>query len=120
MGIATYEYRMHRYQHLISGKTDQELLEVEFDLLMHVLPSGTIFRGAAKLAITDLSTPYRLSFEHPMFDDEHPNAIVKIETDYVRTCWVDTSEPEGSRLKQYNLFLGIRYLDKEGRNRFPL
>jgi hypothetical protein len=92
---------------VVSEALIQNKIAEEVDFLLRLLPKGTIFVSQERLAIVSLSIPFVLTFEHPMFEDG-----TEIQTDYVRTAWIDPSVPD--HLFQGNLFLGIRYIRPDG------
>lgn len=116
MGNLKYEYRISLAITMIDGINleKDDPIQKEIDFLLSILPEGTMFCGAKKRGIEGSALVWDLNFEHPLFEDG-----TKIETEYVRVCWVDTTLPEGRQLRQKNLFIGIRYYNPDGTERWP-
>lgn len=86
---------------MLSKEDPKEMLQKQIDQYLAVLPEGTVVREITACAITDLSVPYEVKFYNPLMQQ-----VKSVDLDYVRSVAV-----VDEKLKQFNLFLGIRYFD---------
>lgn len=98
-----------RVSHIMSLQDQRpnprQLLQREIDIYLAILPKGTIVREVVECAITDLSFPYEVKFYNPLLKN-----VKRVDLSYVRS-----GEVINDKFEQFNLFLGIRYFDKDQR-----
>lgn len=89
---------------------DQAKLRSKEVLIYHMineylkyLPNGTEFVGYRECSVFSLSLPVELKFKNPLL----PN-VTRVELDHVRSAAM-VKEGDKEVLKQFNLFLGVRY-----------
>ena len=84
----------------------EDRLQAEIDEYLKVMPKGTTVLSTEKLAITDLSVPYEVKFLSPLLQKAK-----RVELSHVREVAV-----VDGKLEQFNLLLGVRYYDKDGKD----
>jgi hypothetical protein len=99
------EVRVSHVMSMMRQFDPKSLLQREIDLYLAILPSGTVVREVVECAITDLSVPYEVRFFNPLL-----KRVKKVDLSYVRSA-----EVVNDKLEQFNVFLGIRYFDKDRR-----
>lgn len=103
-------YAEIRISHLAALKGNDfdsyRALQNEIDVYLGILPKGTQVKSVIQLAVIDLSLPYCVIFHNPLLQK-----VKSVELDYVRDIAVF-----GEKVEQFNLTLGVRYLDKDGKN----
>lgn len=80
-------------------KSNESLIFDRVNEYLKYLPEGTKFLGYRTCAVMDLSLPVELKFRNPLL----PN-VTRVDLDYVRQVAI-----VDDKLKQFNLFLGVRY-----------
>ncbi len=91
------------YLTLESKPDTQKLLQDQIDQYLAILPKGTVVKEVTQCAVTDLSLPYEVKFYNPLMQK-----VKYVETEYIRDGAVIDNE-----FKQFNVFTGVRYFDKE-------
>jgi hypothetical protein len=101
---ARITHSISNIKYAAEASASARLYKVVREYLKH-LPEGTEFLKAEPCAIMDLSIPYELHFFNPRLA-----RVKKVDLEHVRHC-----EMVDGKLEQFNLFLGIRYFDSEGK-----
>jgi hypothetical protein len=99
-------YLTHQLAMMSPQKSNEAKIYDRVNEYLKYLPAGTEFVGYRSCGIIDLSSPYELKFRNKLLP-----RVKRVSLDYVREVC-----PEGNKLHQFNLFLGIRYsgLDWKG------
>jgi len=95
-----------RYTHTLtsmSNTTPEKRLKKDIDMLLSILPSGTIVREKVLCAISDLSLPYEVKFYNPL--------LKKVKS--IKLDWMRAGELVDDYFEQFNVFTGIRYFDQD-------
>lgn len=99
------DVRVSSVASLVSGQGNNPtaILQAQIEQYLALLPKGTKVKEVVPCAITDLSVPYEVKFYNPLM-----KRFKYVDLDYVRAV-----EVVGEKLEQFNLLLGIRYMDAD-------
>lgn len=118
MSIAVNEFRFSVVLNQDPNMDPKEHLNKYIDFLLTLLPKGTKVVEIIHKPITCLSLDIDIYLEHPFFEgikDTIP-PVSRVEIDYVRIGWLEIDET----FTQEPLFVGVRYLTADGRDRFKI
>lgn len=87
----------------VGDQSPVSMLQDQVEQYLSLLPKGTVVKEIVPCAITDLSVPYEVKFYNPLM-----KRFKYVDLDYVRFA-----EVVDEKLEQFNLLLGVRYMDAD-------
>lgn len=114
-GDVYYRYQVSHILTIAIQENPRELVQKEIDRILSLLPRGAKYVATYQESIITLSIPFVIVFNHPLFEiGDH------LEFDYVRTVWENEDVSETKEvLSQGNIFMGVQYLNKDNKPKWP-
>lgn len=100
-------YYLFRVSHIMTDPNQvpyEDKLQNEIDRMLGLLPKGTKHISTEKMAVTDLSIPYRIKFQNEIFLDK---SEIKDNLEYFR----EISILQDNRIVQFNRHNGLNFND---------
>ena len=114
MGTILHHYRQTLAERMIQSFDGDDTLQKEIDLLLSILPRGSKWISTEQKGITDLTIPFVIKFEHPLFADGS-----KIEIDYIRDIYTEIDPTSNwAKTNPINVLVSIKYFNPDGTERY--
>lgn len=89
---------------------EEDLVQQRINQILAIMPKDTKHISTEKQTIRDISIPYVLIFEHPLFEDG-TEIVLGFKRDYVAFEDLKLIEQYQCNLKQYEVLTSFKYIE---------